>query len=262
MRKIRWQSVVRAVVVTLGLSTGTVWAAGPWPFTEEWYRQRADDPPGARQIEKDGKYWPPYPRPIGRKQTFSHAFHTAHYWPHPYNCQDRGDYHSLLAAQTGAGWELATTLHDYHFDGDTQQLTDAGRSQLAYILNSVPAQYRTVYVSQGVTQEMGALRAANAEKFLRESGSPSIPPVITKVETFAGRPANEIDRLRQLELYSIPRPRLFLIGVAARMGASGGGGGGGAMGGMGGAGGGIGGGSGGESGFVDQQVVNDTVCGG
>jgi hypothetical protein len=231
MRRIRWQSYIRALVVAVAVSSGLAQAAGPFPFTEEWYQQRADDPPGTRQIAKHGKYWPPYPRPMGRKQTFSQAFHTAHYWPHPYNCQDRADVNNLLDAQASAGWVTATTLHDYHFNADTQQLTDAGQNHLIWVMNAVPSQYRTVYVSQGTTAEMGQLRLAVAEKFLRETGAPNIPPLVAKYETFNGRPANEVDRLRTLELQSIPRPRLFLIGVAGRQGGGGGGSGAGASGG-------------------------------
>lgn len=229
MRKIRWQSCICGLFAASALSMGVAWAGGPLPFTEEWYQSRVDDPPGARQIYKHGKYWPPYPRPQGRKQTFWHAYHTAHYWPYPYNCQDRMDVTNLLEAQSMAGWAAATTLHDYHFDADTQQLTEAGESQLMWVLNSIPSQYRTVYVSQGRTAEMGQLRVAQTEKFLRETGSPNIPPIVVKYEVFNGRPANEVDRLRTLELQSIPRPRLFLIGASSRSGgggaAAGGGGG-------------------------------------
>ena len=235
MRRIRWQTCLRGVFAAMALSSGAVQAGGPWPFTEEWYRDRAQDPPGARQLDKHGKYWPPYPRPMGRKQTFVHAYHHAHYWPFPYNCQDRSDVQNLLEAQGNAGWAAATTLHDYHFDQDTQQLTDAAATQLLWISNSVPAQFRTIYISQGITTEMGQLRVAQAEKFLRESGAQTIPPIVVKYEMFNGRPANEVDRLRMLELQSIPRPRLFLIGAASR-GSGGAGSGGGAGGGGGGGG--------------------------
>lgn len=225
MRRIRWQSYIQGLVMAGAFSSGIAHAGGPFPFTEEWYQQRANDPPGARQIEKHGKYWPPYPRPQGRKQTFSHAYHTAHYWPHPYNCQDRADVNNLLDAQSSAGWVLATTLHDYHFDEDTQQLTDAARNQLLWIANSVPSQYRTVYVSQGTTAEKGQLRVAQSEAFFREMGIPNIPPVVARYENFNGRPAAEVDAVRRLELQSIPRPRLFIIGRAAGGGTGGGGGG-------------------------------------
>ena len=231
MRRIRWQKYVQGLVVAFAFSTGGARAAGPIPYSEQWYQQRADDPPGARQVSKYGKLWPPYPRPVGRAETYAHAFHTAHYWPHPYNCQDRADVYNLLDSQANAGWVVATTLHDYHFDADTQQLNDAGRSHALWVANSVPAQFRTLYVAQGTTPETGQLRVAQSDKYLREMGTTNMPPIVTKYEVFNGRPANEVDRIRNLELQSIPRPRLFLIGVAGRQsggGGSGGGAGGGA----------------------------------
>lgn len=230
MRRIRWKLYIQALVVVVSFSAGAARAGGPLPFTEEWYQQRADDPPGARQLSKHGKYWPPYPRPTGRKQTLVHQYHTAHYWPFPYNCQDKEDVENLLQAQASAGWVSATTLHDYHFDADTQKLTDAGRTHLLWVLNSVPVQYRTVYVSQGTTQEVGQLRLAQAEEFFRELGATNAPPLVLRYEVFNGRQANEVDRIRTLELQSIPRPRLFLIGASSRGGSGGGAGGGGGTG--------------------------------
>ncbi len=183
---------------------------------------RADDPPGTRQVEKDGKLWPPYPRPVGRKQTFKHAFHTAHYWPYPYNCEDRAYVNNLLDQQTAAGWVTATTLHDYYFHPETQQLNEAGQNQLLWITASAPAQYRTIYVSQGKSPEMGQLRVGQVEQYFQQAGTVSVPPIMLRQEFFAGRPANEVDRLRALELQSIPRPRIYNIGVTG--GAGGGGG--------------------------------------
>lgn len=220
MRRSQWQNLLRGAIAPLCLGAGIAHAAGPFPFSEEWYRQRADDPPGNRQVEKDGKLWPPYPRPVGRKQTFKHAFHSAHYWPYPYNCEDQAYVRSLLDQQTAAGWVNATTLHDYHFSPETQQLTDAGQAHLLYITSSVPVQYRTVYVSQGRTAETGQIRSAHVDEYLRGLSLDSLPPVLTRRETFVGRPANEVDRLRTLELQAIPRPRLFTVGGSGGSGGA------------------------------------------
>ncbi len=220
MRRIRWQDVLRGVIAPLGLTAAVAQAGGPLPYSDEWYQMRADDPPGARQVEKKGKLWPPYPRPVGRKQTFWHGYHSAHYWPYPYNCEDQAYVRNLLDQQTAAGWVNATTMHDYYFNAETQQLNEAGQNHLLWITASVPAQYRTIYVAQGKSTEMGQLRSAHVDEFLRGAGIENVPPVLTKQDFFAGRPANEVDRLRMLELQSIPRPRLFIIGANSRSGAS------------------------------------------
>lgn len=222
MRRIRWQDLLRSAIVPLCLAATVAQAAGPFPYSDEWYQMRADDPPGVRQVEKSGKLWPPYPRPVGRKQTFKHAFHSAHYWPYPYNCEDRAYVNNLLDQQSAAGWVTATTLHDYYFNAETHQLNEAGQNQLLWIVASAPAQYRTVYVSQGKSIEMGQLRSSQVEQYFQQTGIENIPPIVMRQEFFAGRPANEVDRLRTLELQSIPRPRLFIIGTAGQSsGASG-----------------------------------------
>ena len=64
------------------------------------------------------------------------------------------------------------------------------------------------------------MRIETSEQFLRESGIANPPPVLGKSEVFEGRPAMEIDRIRQLELQTIPKPRLFYIGSATAGGAS------------------------------------------
>lgn len=215
-----WRHLLCGSVAPLCLTAGLVHAAGPFPFTDEWYRQRADDPPGSRQVERHGKLWPPQPRPVGRKQTFVHAYHSAHYWPYPYNCEDEAYVRGVIDQQSMAGWQVATTLHDYHFNSDTNDLNDAGAQHIQYIGTRVPAQYRTIYVAQGTNPEIGQARTAFVQDYIQRVGMDASIPVITRVETFNGRPANEVDRLRELELNAIQPPRLFRIGSGRSSGGS------------------------------------------
>lgn len=226
MRKTSWRTSILASLAAGGmLNAASAFAA--WPFTQAWYAERANDPPGTRQVESHGKLWPPYPRPVGRKQTCLHSYHYSHYWPYPHNCEDEAFTRNIFELQVANGWASATTMHDYHFNPETQQLTDDGRDHLLWIAHSVPPQYRMAYVATGLSRETAQLRVETSEQFLRESGVTNPPPVMARPDTFRGRPAVEVDRIRQLELLSIPRPRLFYIGAAT---ASSGGGGGGAMG--------------------------------
>lgn len=227
MRKTSGRMIRLAGFASLGLMNA-VSAFGALPFTQAWYAERAGDPPGARQIDSHGKLWPPYPRPVGRKQTKLHSFHYSHYWPYPHNCEDEAFTRGIIGLQSANGWTSATTLHEYHFNPENQQLTEEGRAHLLWVSHSVPPQYRTVYVAEGASREIAQLRLQNSELYLKETGIPNPPPVVAQAEVFAGRPAVEVDRIRQLELMSIPRPRLFYIGSATAAG----GGGGGAMGGV------------------------------
>ena len=222
MRKDSWRTVLLAGLTSVALANAGC-ASGPHPFSEEWYAERANDPPGTRQVNSHGKLWPPQPRPVGRKQTTLHGYHYAHYWPYPQNCEDQAYVRNIIDAQAGSGWLTATTLHDYHFNPETHQLTEGGRSHLIWVSQSVPAQYRTVYVSNGISKEAAQLRVEATEQFYRDMNIVDPPPIIARSEQFAGRPAAEVDRIRQLELSSIPRPRLFYIGSATAGAAAGGG---------------------------------------
>ena len=225
MRRISWRNILLTGMTSLGLANSGC-AQGPTFLSQEWYAERSNDPPGARQVDSHGKLWPPVPRPVGRKQTYLHAYHYAHYWPYPHNCEDQAYTQNIMNQQAGNGWVIATTLHDYHFDPDTQQLTEGARNHLIWVANSVPGQFRTVYVSQGESREVAQLRLEKADEFYREMAIPNPPPILSKADVFLGRPAAEVDRIRQLELQTIPRQRLFYIGSATAGGIMGGGGGG------------------------------------
>ncbi len=195
---------------------------GPRWHSDEWYQERACDPIGTRQVEKYGKQWPPYPRPTGRGMTFWHKYHHAHYWPHPYNCEDREYVQNIVRQQANIGWEGATTLHDYHFDPETNRLNSAGDAHLRWILTQAPSQYRTAYVSRGSSDVIGQVRVAQVQVAAQAMVGGNVPPILMKNDAFLGRPAIEIDTLRRLELQSIPQPRLFVIGSGG--GTAGGGG--------------------------------------
>ena len=100
MRKVAWRTVLLAGLASVNLAIAGC-AGGPFPFSQEWYAERAGDPPGTRQIDSHGKLWPPYPRPVGRKQTKLHAYHYAHYWPYPQNCEDEAYVRNIIDLQAG-----------------------------------------------------------------------------------------------------------------------------------------------------------------
>lgn len=197
-----------------------VLAGEPYPYTAEWWALRAGDPPGARQVEKDGKMWPPFARPVGEKQHWVHKYHHAHYWPHPYNCDDQAYIRNVLNQQAANGWVNATTLREFHFDSDTQEVNSVGRDLLQWIITSTPIQYRTAYVAQTFAAERDTLRQASVERAIKEMVPEANIPVLLRFDRFQGRSAQEIDQLRRLELQAIPIPRLFTVGSSG--GSSGG----------------------------------------
>lgn len=216
-----WLAVI---AVGHGVFQATLFAQEPHPYSEEWWQLRAQDPPGARQVYKHGKLWPPYPRPCGPKQTMCHSYHHATFWPYPYNCMDRDSVYGMLNQQAANGWVSATTLHEYHFDEDTQQLNSAGQRHLAWIVFQVPQEHRSIFVAQNTSPEIAQARLAEVHQELAQLTS-APPPVSLRYAQAAGRPAVEIDMMRRRELQTMPAPRLqFTVGLQSRsVGGAGGG---------------------------------------
>ena len=55
---------------------------------------------------------------------------------------------------------------------------------------------------------------ANADGYLREAGIVNPPVLVARPVMFVGRPAREVELIRQNELNSITRQRLFTVGSA------------------------------------------------
>lgn len=195
---------------------------GPKPGSAEWWNQQAAAPPGARQKCYKGKSWPVQPRPTGPKQQFTHAFHSAHYWPLPYVCQDRAYVRDIIHTQVRNGWVEETTLYHRHFEGD-QSLTVPGELHLLDILEVTPLQHRTVYVQATRNHDLDNARLANVRQMIVEltGGEESVPVELRRGREYS-RPASEVKIINDLYSGSVPTPRLG--------GTAGGGGGGGGAG--------------------------------
>jgi hypothetical protein len=204
----------------------------PQKGTDAWWDQQAASPPGTRQIYHKGKLWPPFPRPVGEPQKFSHKYHSSHYWPYPYVCDDRAYILGLVQQQTMQGWIEATTLYDCHFS-EEQQLNHSGQMQLRWILENVPSEHRHAYVQTSGTAAASQARLSTVRQTAQEMVGPEgVPPIELRIATMNSRPAVEIDRIRRAEMQSVIQPRITL---PVRIMGGGRGGGGGAGGGAGGA---------------------------
>lgn len=186
---------------------------GPRRWSEEWYEQQLGRPVGSRQHKHVGKLWPPFPRPVGEEgMEFSHRYHAAHYWPWPYNCDDRAYLRDLSAQQVSAGWIVETTLYEYHFDPELHVLNHAGELQLRWILEAAPHERRVVFVQNGFSNAISQLRLANARSAaVAMVGEANLPPVVLRVTQPTGRPAIENLQIRQAELATQPEPRIQYV---------------------------------------------------
>lgn len=192
----------------------------------EWFDDVHDTGPvGSSQKCKHGKLWPPYPRPRENGE-WSTQFHAAMYWPHPYNCWDRSYVKQITATQIANGWAQATTLYAYHFDAETHLLNPSGVSQLRWILEQCPAQYRTIYLQSGHSAAVNETRLASVQSESMVIAGVASTPIQVRPLQLAGRPATEVDTIRRSELQTMPRPRVMVdqIGTGSGDGGQGRGG--------------------------------------
>jgi hypothetical protein len=198
------------------------------PGSDAWWAEKAALPPGVRQQYKKGKIWPARPRSNQEPQQFSHTFHSEHYWPLPYVCQDRESVHIFMETQTALGWQEETTLYERHFDPLTQQLTRAGELHLEYILHVVPPERRSVYIQSSYDPERDAQRTESVNTVMNRmsngisNGAGEISITVRDCQQ-VGRPAAEVQQINSMYNSTTPTPRL---GSASSGGASGGSGGG------------------------------------
>ena len=192
------------------------------PGSQAWWAEKAALPPGVRQTCYKGKVWPTRPRPNCDRQQYSHTFHSAHYWPYPYVCQDRSLVTGLWNDQVANGWIEETTLFEYHFDPDTDRLTRPGRNHLQWIMEIVPESRRIVFVRASVDAVRDQVRQENVRTAATELvGAAGIPAIVLRTAQPPGRPAREVQVIRTKDVLSIPVPRLS--GAAGAASAGGGG---------------------------------------
>ena len=203
-----------ALIPLCGCSTGPILFgnnechSGAEPGSAQWWAERAQAPPGARNVCHKGKMWPVRPRPTGEKQQFTHAYHSQHYWPLPYVCQDRAYVKNINDIQVGNGWKQETTLYDRHFAED-DLLNVPGKLHLIDILEVTPSKYRTVYVQSTYDTNVDNIRLSNVQAAISEltNGTETVS-VLTRRGRDYSRPASEVQAINDLYNSSLPQPRI------------------------------------------------------
>jgi hypothetical protein len=174
-------------------------------------------PVGARQKWLFGKPWPPYPRPTGPQQSCAQRYHAAHYWPHPYVCQDRASVFEHTQAMVENGWVEQTTLLEYHFNDEEGVLTHAGEAHLRWILFMAPEMYRSVWVQAGHQPHVTDMRIQAVQLAAAEMlGSGHVPQISPRVCMPIGTPAQQIDGQYRSWIETLPEPRINYTPLATQ----------------------------------------------
>jgi hypothetical protein len=124
-------------------------------------------------------------------------------WPEPFAGPDRASVRIPLARQVSNGWRKQNMLTEFHFDG-SNQLNDAGRNKLRWILNTCPQQHRAVFVHTGDTNEQSANRMAAVQQFVAENSPNNVPPIAYTSISDQGWPASQIDAIDRAFMKQIP----------------------------------------------------------
>lgn len=178
-------------------------------WSKEDYYLRGQLPIGQRQKCYKGKTWPVDPRPTGPTPHTIHRFHAAHYWPYPYDVWSRNRVTTVIAQHETNGWRDATTIYDYHFNAETNELTDSGQLHLQWVLQNAPSQYRTLFLQTSAAEGVNDMRLVEVKQVAaRLMAGQEVPEVIYRNVQSVGRPAAEVDYIRRAELQSQPNPRI------------------------------------------------------
>ncbi|MEZ5943886.1 MAG: hypothetical protein R3C18_21020 [Planctomycetaceae bacterium] len=156
----------------------------------------AADPPGVRQRYAYGRMWPAAARPSGPPQPAIHKYYDAHFWPNPYNLEDRRVVRGVMQTQVDNGWLAATTLYHYHFDADTNALNSSGQQHLYWLLTHAPVQYRLANVASDVDSTVNSKRVESVEREInRLLGQSASIPVLLRVGDPVGTPADQVQNV-------------------------------------------------------------------
>lgn len=122
-------------------------------------------------------------------------YHRNKNWPQPFVQTDRVATLQPFAVMTNNGWERQNLMGSHHFTPDNQELTEAGKLKVQWILTQAPQQRRTIFVEYaGDAKKMGARIRA-----LQGMASTFLPPdmmadIRTSRMMSEGWPAGEVDR--------------------------------------------------------------------
>lgn len=129
-------------------------------------------------------------------------------WPYPYVCWDRESVRTPFAIMADNGWRRQNLLSEHHFKDD-QQLNDAGKQLVHWVLTQAPAERRTLLVREGDSPQKTASRMAAVEQYAAKSIPGGARPVIqTTTIAPAGYPAGWPHAQDQTLNRQFPAPRM------------------------------------------------------
>ncbi len=130
-------------------------------------------------------------------------------WPQPFVCPDRHDARAPFVTMVNNGWRRQNLLGEHHFVDGKDQLTEAGRLKVRWILTEAPHQHRAIYVHEALHPETTTARVYGVQQFaLQFAVSGQVPMVLTTDIPSYGWPASQVDAIGRAYENTMPEPRL------------------------------------------------------
>ena len=117
-------------------------------------------------------------------------------WPHPFVIPARNSIDAMYEAMISNGWRRQNLLGQHHFDGETQQLTQAGKLKVQWILTQTPPGRRNIFVERGANESLTAKRIESIQQYTAMMNPPPGPVSVTDTHLVAeGHAASAVDAM-------------------------------------------------------------------
>ena len=143
-------------------------------------------------------------------------------WPMPFRSEDSIAVTNIFDVQRNNGWRLYNTLGTPMYNPETNQLTDAGRAHLKWILTYAPQNRRVIFVLKSDDAAKTAQRVESTQLAVSELVPVGNLPAIylTEIES-SGSSGVYQTAVNRAMVGSVPNPRLTASGGSASGGSGG-----------------------------------------
>jgi len=117
-------------------------------------------------------------------------------WPRIFIPAARSSVCSTYDAMVNNGWRRQNLLGNYHFDARTNELTDAGKLKVNWILSQAPMQRRNVFVQRGGEEVQTTARIAAVHDYSAQLAHGTAPMSVNDTHIVAeGHSAGSVDNV-------------------------------------------------------------------
>lgn len=143
-------------------------------------------------------------------------------WPKPFPPAARDAVRQPFYNMIDNGWRQQNLISQYHFNNETNLLTEAGKVKVRSIITELPQARRVLFVQRDANSDVTLARVdAVQQEASRVAGSGPLPQVLETSITPKGTPAHYVDAVDTRYLEGLPSPHLTPIDTSSSQSDSG-----------------------------------------